>query len=627
MSSGWNSRHRAGGRSVLPLWRGRCRVATEGEGWGSRAAGRALAVVLLAVLALVACDGRGAAVGPAGDRAEVEATSGCQTCHADPPAGVHAAVPCTGCHLGDGVAASKEAAHAGMEAEAGALDTVDHTCGTCHPAEVATVRTVPMATGRGIVGVDRFVFGEIPTPDTIETLADTLATPTPAQEHLRKLCAGCHLGTRKANRDDAVTGGSGCGACHAGPVVGGHSTVDTVVADARCQGCHSRSARISLTYAGLAETGAVPAGTLPDGRAVFHVEPDLHAAAGLGCIDCHGVTDLMGDGTSRAHQDEQVEVRCESCHAPVPVRWADTADAVDKRLGRLRAEDDIVATGIRGTPLWNVVQAEGTWRLTGKLDGRDHVVPIVAPDHAGPGHARLTCAACHAAVAPTCTGCHTSRDPNAAQWDFGLAAETPGAWVEAGPAGTLAPPALGVGADGQIRPAIPGMIATIDNSDMVGIVARASGAPVKSEPPANIEVRRFALLDPHATRRPSRSCVDCHRSAVALGLGTGALDVETLRFTPARPVAGSPGLADDGWTTLLAVTPGVGTRVGARSLDASEQRRVLRVGVCLQCHAAMDPVWGAAPRPERCTLARGWWDIGIPPGIPLPPSIPLLPPG
>ncbi len=504
-------------------------------------------------------------------------------------------VPCTSCHLGDGKASTRESAHRGMEPEAGALDTVDRTCGTCHPGEVATVRTVPMTTGRGIVGVDRFVFGEIPTPDSRETLTEVLATgtPTPAQDHLRKLCAGCHLGTRRGNRDDAVAGGSGCGACHAGPALGGHSTVDVAVADARCQGCHSRSARISLTYAGLAEAGTVPAGTLPDGRAVFHVEPDLHAASGLGCIDCHGVTDLMGDGTSRAHEEEQVEVRCESCHMPVPARWGDVHDAVARRLGRVRLDDDVVATATRGTPLWNVVRLDGIWRLTGKLDGRRHAVPVVGPGHAGVGHERLTCVACHAAVAPTCTGCHTSLDAAGRQWDFARAAQTPGAWVEAGPEGRLAPPALGVGADGRIRPAIPGMIATIEGSG-------------PSDTPR--EIRRFALLDPHATRRPARACADCHRSAVALGLGTGALDVETLRFTPAVPVEGAPGMAQDGWTSLLAAAAGEGTRVGARSLDSTEQRRVLRVGICLGCHAPNEPVWSTAPRPRQCTLPQGWWD-------------------
>lgn len=521
--------------------------------------------------------------------------SGCVACHADQPPGAHAAVACTACHLGDAFATTQEAAHVGLEAEAGALDTVDRTCGGCHPAAVATVRALPMTTGRGLVGVDKFVFGELPTPDTEQTLGQVLAAtaPTPAEDHLRKLCAGCHLGTRRGNRDDAVQGGSGCAACHAAPSVSGHSTVDADVADARCQGCHSRSSRISLTYAGLAEMACdAPVVSLPDGRDLCAIEPDVHAAAGLGCIDCHVHTELMGDGVSRAHQEEQVEVRCESCHAPVAARWGDVADAVSLRVGRARQEDDVVATATRGTPLWNVTAREGAWRLSGKADGDEHDVTMVPPGHGGPGHDRLTCVACHAAVAPTCPDCHTSRDPDGTQWDFGRGEVTAGRWVETGRGG-VAPPALGVGADGRIRPAIPGMIATI------GAIG---------------EVRRFALLDPHATRRTSRSCIACHREPAALGLGTGLLELETLRFTPALRVADQPALAVDGWTTLLPDEPALGTRRGNRSFDATEQRRVLRVGVCLSCHeTAADPLWTAlpapgAPRPAACSVPTGWWD-------------------
>lgn len=491
--------------------------------------------------------------------------AGCVACHAQGPDGAHRGLPCTTCHLGDASATTKEAAHVGLEAESGALETVDRTCGVCHPDAVAKVRTLPMSTGRGLVGVDRFVFGELPTPDTAQTLGDVLAAaaPTPAEHHLRKLCAGCHLGTRRANRDDAVTGGSGCAACHAAPVAGGHSTVDADVADARCEGCHSRSSRISLTYAGLAEAAcASPVRTLPDGRTLCAIEPDVHAAAGLACIDCHVHTELMGDGVSRAHQEEQVEVRCESCHMPVAARWGDVIDPVSRRLGRTRAADDRIATATRGTPLWNVTSQGGKWSLAGKADGRDHPVTLVDTGHAGPGHDRLTCVACHAATAPSCPDCHTTRDPDGTQWDFGSREVTAGRWVEEGAPG-VAPPALGVGADGRIRPAIPGMIATIEG---VG------------------EVRRFSLLDPHATRRAARTCVACHQEPAALGLGTGTLDVETLRFTPAQPAAGNPDLASDGWVPLFPIVPGQGTRVGNRSFDAVEQRRILRIGACLACH-------------------------------------------
>ncbi len=55
-------------------------------------------------------------------------------------------------------------------------------------------------------------------------------------------------------------------------------------------------------------------------------------------------------------------------------------------------------------------------------------------------------------------------------------------------------------------------------------------------------------------------------------------------FLPLTPSAGDPSLAADAWTNLFPETPGIGTRTGFRSLDATEQRRVLAVGLCLPCH-------------------------------------------
>lgn len=502
--------------------------------------------------------------------------AGCGSCHADAPAGVHAAIACEACHLGHPELTTREAAHAGMEKEPGALDTVDRTCGVCHAEEVARVRTLPMTTGRGIVGVDRFVFGELPTPDTEQTIADVLATKAPSrgEDHLRRLCAGCHLGARKDNRDDAITGGSGCSACHA-VAASGHTAITAKVPDSQCFGCHSRSGRIALTYAGQVEGPCTT--KLPDGRTTCPTTPDVHAAAGLACIDCHVHTELMGDGVSRAHEEEQVEVRCVSCHGVSPAATLD--DPVTQRL----PHENTVAAGVRGTPLWNV----STAGLTGKLDGKLHPLPRVAPDHAGRGHDRLDCAACHATTAPTCSTCHTTYDAAGTQYDFGTGAVAAGKWLETGASEVLAPPALGVVGD-RIRPAIPGMI-----GDILGHTTR-----------------RFALIDPHSTQRRARTCADCHASPVALGLGTGALDAATFRFTPTTPVPGFPGLAEDGWTTLGAATPGEGTRVGARSLDAAEQRRILRVGVCLTCHdGATIQGWPSLDtRPQRCTAGDGWWN-------------------
>jgi len=297
----------------------------------------------------------------------------------------------------------------------------------------------------------------------------------------------------------------------------------------------------------------------------------------------------MGDGTVRAHQEEQVEVSCESCHGPAEARsenaWREVDEPITHDLLRLRAErrpsDERVRLGRRGTPLWNLRPTPAGWTLVTKLEGkRIRVSPTPSDaDHRMNGHAHLSCSACHAAAAPTCSSCHTRLDPGRKQWDFSAASQTAGAWIEESESFGFAPPTLGVRADGTIVPAIPGMILDID---------RGQGA-------AGISTHRlFAPIEPHTTGKKARSCESCHLSPAAIGLGTGRLDLagKTPTFIPEEIAVNDPSLAADGWTRLFPEKPGVGTRTGFRSLDAAQQRRVLAVGFCLACHPkATDAIW------------------------------------
>lgn len=598
--------------------------------------------LLLALAGLLVALGRertrGVTLGRGPDRAGGKVER-CVTCHVRPeedPGGAHAraAVGCSTCHLGNELAFDKARAHAGMEPEPGALRTVARTCGRsgCHVREAQRVSSSLMARASGIVSVDRWVFGEIPEPRGTASMAESLAKPdpSPAEVHLGRLCAGCHLHTLRGNRDDAIHGnGSGCSSCHVarrlpGAVPRSHPAVDARVTDDRCLGCHSRSGRIALTYEGLYEVEKDQAGacgaaatTLHDGRPACRAEADVHRLAGLSCVDCHLHTDLMGDGRAWEHEEDQVEITCEACHGPAregpdagetrasrETTWGEVKDPISRDLlrqrGEVRPPEERVRLGRRGTPVWNLRPSGDGWATLRKGQGVALVTKQTPsdPNHSLTGHERLTCSACHAAWAPTCSTCHTSYNGAGKQWSFAKAAETAGRWVETSHGYDVRPPALAVRPDGRIAPAIPGMVMELD--------ATGAGGP-------RVSRRLYATLDPHSTGKKARDCASCHRSSWALGLGTGTLSFPEGEpaFAPAAGASEDSRMAADAWTRLDAEKAGTGTRVGLRSLDRTELRRALAVGACLPCHEeARDPVYrdfGAS----KAWLARGGTGCGF----------------
>ena len=525
-------------------------------------------------------------------------TERCLKCHpalTEGPSGAHApeALGCSPCHLGNPLAYDKERAHRGLEREPGALDTVERTCGQvgCHPDTSHRVRNTLMTTAAGLVAVDRWAFGELERPTDTQTMAEVLTstTPTPAEDHLSKLCGGCHLGTRRNNRDDAIQAvGSGCSACHilsgGGKALGRHPAVEVRASDTQCFGCHSRSGRLSLSYVGWYEVSGEQGRDcketerLPDGRTVCVTEPDVHAKAGMSCIDCHLHTELMGDAARYNHKEDQVEVACESCHGPVDGRlespWGVAEDAVSRRILSARGLPlrlaEPVRTGLRGTPLWNVFQVDEGWFLRGKVDDRIQAIgqtPADA-DHTMPGHLRLSCTACHSTAAPTCPTCHTGFAPEKVQWSFALGRPTLGAWTEENQGQGWAEPTLAVFRE-KVVSAVPGMLMSLDSSDG-----------------AHVDTQLFAPLDPHATTRRSRTCVSCHRSANALGLGPGRLVLGLSGPDFRLDADAHKGVVAGVWTQLGAQKPGSCTREDCRSLNSEEQARVLKVGLCIDCHTA-----------------------------------------
>jgi len=355
--------------------------------------------------------------------------------------------------------------------------------------------------------------------------------------------------------------GGGCLACHIDHYSAGtHPTLTATVSDARCFGCHSRSGRISLSYAGLAEISGDSDLHLEDGRSVEARPADVHYTAGLACTDCHTEADVMGVGNTATHKAAAVDIACSDCHANQTPRittqdWpAQYRPLLAKVPFAVTADTRFLVTAKHGTPLWNIeLRADGPW-LHLKRGGAPRAIPpyATASHPMENEHRRLSCAACHSQWAPQCYGCHLSYDPNGEQWDHAARAVTPGAWIEQrGTTHNTLPP-LGVDGQNRIVPVVPGMIMTAEH-------------PTWSQPRF---LRRFAALrhrqPPHGERTPP-----------ALGLGQGGLTREEhgWRFMPdERPLA--DGLPADAWTRLSAPEQATGDP-GARPFSATELRRIL----------------------------------------------------
>jgi hypothetical protein len=332
----------------------------------------------------------------------------------------------------------------------------------------------------------------------------------------------------------------------------------------------------------------------------------------------------MGSGAPAARKSDQQQIGCVDCHAR-RLATIDSAalDPESRTLLTLRgwtlgAGERLGATR-GGAPLVNVVvDAQGRSQLrikrSGARDERRPLKPPVAACTDDPAHARLSCASCHSAWAPRCTACHIEYDPQDEGFDHVAQRWVPGTWNETAGPFEATPPTLAVRTRGGtdirqhtvVDTAVPGMIMTFDRNRDPG------GRP-------DILFRRlYGLTAPHTVQRQPRRCVSCHADPVALGYGKGSLAFDAAgarwRFNAAAPRSAHDGLPADAWIPFLGSRRGMlSAREDMRPLDVDEQRRVLRVGACLTCHAGESPVmqralrdFGAAlaQRSPRCVLPR-----------------------
>lgn len=511
----------------------------------------------------------------------------------------HASLSCAACHLGNRQTTEPRLAHVGLVRIPGNADDMDRTCGAagCHADLPHRFRNNIMSTLNGVVSVDRWVFGEQPTPTALTPV--TKLGHSPADTHLRNLCASCHLGNPKLEPGPLTerSRGGGCNACHLHYSDGAraslaaleelepgrrfvHAALLVKPEPIACFGCHSRSGRVSLNLEGWQEfegdAGTSALRTLEDGRVVRGGLADIHSERGMGCVDCHGSWEVMGDGTLPLHREAQSTLQCTDCHL--------TSAPVTRTLGELDAESARVAKlegfaqpGRRyltiarsGLGLINTFAADGGVFLTGKYSGR--AVAIPAPGAAcTKGHRALACATCHEAWVPQCVACHTRFEADGGMYDLLAQAQAPGAWQEEGGEPLSDRASLGVRAlDGgarRIEEFAPGMVMTLEKSFH----------------------RLFAPVFAHTIRREARTCGECHADPLALGYGRGTLRYDgpsrSWSFTPRFPLRSEDGLPEDAWVGFLQ-TRGTDstTREDTRPFTVAEQQRLLTVGACLTCH-------------------------------------------
>ena len=269
-------------------------------------------------------------------------------------------------------------------------------------------------------------------------------------DYMVKSCFRCHVSDFGENRFPGDYRSSGCSACHilyaddgvsesADPTI----SIDVVprpqthemtadVTSEQCMHCHYRGARIGPSYFGYRESGGTgfnpeepevlgvalhghdPAFYLVDEDRTDFIDstpPDIHAEAGMGCIDCHTEAEVHGDGHLYSDTQLATEIRCESCHGTV--------------------DDEATGETAWGNPVEQFARGDdGEWVLTSRDGTRTWIAPQVVhsvdPDSAdyssradnamgrredGFSHTdNIACETCHAAWLPSCYGCHVTLD-------------------------------------------------------------------------------------------------------------------------------------------------------------------------------------------------------------------------
>jgi hypothetical protein len=529
-------------------------------------------------------------------------------------------IGCSSCHLGNSLTLNMNLAHSNMTLTPGNLSIANKTCGSdnCHKSIFGRVSNTLMTTMSGVIAVDKYVFDESDSLDKqydISKIADS-----PADKHLRGLCASCHLAQNKEKPEEIteLSRGGGCSACHLNYEINSlkelksknksnpkfHPEITIKISNNNCFGCHSRSGRIAANYEGWHETqmskdeyfkknqNQANLRLLADGRVLIKKQEDIHFSKGLDCIDCHNGYELMGDGSKYSHKEDQVKIECTDCHLTKPLKTIifSQMDAESQKIINVKNEYNPLKKYLKyrksDYPLLNVsIDTNGLLILKTKNTGliKHLKKPVKACLDEISGHSRLDCITCHTSWSPQCVGCHTEYKSKETGWDNLTGKEVNGAWIEKFRDYIADEPALGIKtfteADGNINEIItnfvPGMVLSIDKENKMQIFKRL-----------------FAPSFSHTIVTKSRECKSCHNNSSALGYGRGELiysktnNFAKWEFKPKYEANKHDNLPEDAWIPFLKYNSFKNTtRVNTRPFNIEEQKKILLVGACLECHS------------------------------------------
>ncbi len=105
-------------------------------------------------------------------------------------------------------------------------------------------------------------------------------------------------------------------------------------------------------------------------NAVDETPPDIHHERGMACIDCHAMGESHGPGHISKRLDNEIQVRCQSCHGAPEGVIDVSASTLQRAATRVGAVGD-------NPPTLSVTDS-GLVSQIGKLDGKAHPVTQIA---------------------------------------------------------------------------------------------------------------------------------------------------------------------------------------------------------------------------------------------------------